>query len=529
MATTRKMPIVQLGGQALITDPGVFAGEFQWVYYPDLIQHSDTPQLTLTATGHIRPEWRNALFLLPIDDPTWEDYATLAALPANHVLYDRRADLDPDTQKLFELRGAFPIDMTDLQGLVTTINRDWFPGQDAFKFDHSALRVLSSFDGAVKRFGRFRLQLKGNFGPELQPVTVWESQGYAGRARDLTFQPECQVSAGVSVRYQLTLINLTTDDPIHTFTWDPLEYPTGRTLHLDSIDYYYTISVLAKGKGQLDIGLIHIYRDREQYGKLFPGGRFHHAPGTFSDNFYSYFDAGDMKPPLNVYFSGFYMTDHFEGNFMMERLGAPFLLISDPRLNGGGFYLGSEAFEADLLKVIQDTLAKLNFAPDDLVLSGISEGTVASFYYGAQLQPRAIITGKPLINLGTMATNGRIKRTQDFQPSFDILMYHTGDDTEATAQQLNDRVWQQIRKGDFSHTTFAVAHMYQDDFDNTTFPQLFDWVTTSFPHVKFLHKGIQGRHNDNTPAINAWFIKQYRMILTSEFDRAYDEQGVSLT
>lgn len=188
--------------------------------------------------------------------------------------------------------------------------------------------------------------------------------------------------------------------------------------------------------------------------------------------------------------------------------------------------MGSDAFEQQFVTVIQTTLKRLGFAPDDLVLSGISEGTVATFYYGALLKPRAIIAGKPLINLGTMATNGRIKRTQDFQPSFDLLLSHTGDVTAETAQQLNQRVWHRFKQGDFHHTTFAVAHMYQDDFDNTTFPELFDWVTDQFPHVRFLHKGVLGRHNDNTPAINAWFVKQFRMILASEYDRHFADEEV---
>ncbi|MDT7019688.1 accessory Sec system protein Asp2 [Levilactobacillus namurensis] len=526
MANKRQMPVVQLGGQPVLSADSL-DDAFQWVYRPDHADDPTSPKLTLTANGQITPAWRNALFLLPSDDPTWGDFATLSALPANHILYDQQVTLDADLQDLFALKGAFPADLTDTANLAALINRDWFPGQDAFKLDHGSLRVLGSFDGDVTRFGRYHLRLSGNFGPDLQPVAIWETQGYAPRNCDLTFQAECQASPDLTVRYQLTLINQQSARPIRTVTFDPAEYPLGKTLHMDETDFYYTLSVLVKGQGQLDIGLVHVAKARERFGQLFPGGHLAHVPDSFNDNFYYYFDAGDMRPPLNVYFSGFNMADHFEGNFMMESFGAPFLLISDPRLNGGGFYIGSEAFETNLLHVIQATLHRLGFADDELILSGISEGTTAAMYYGAQLAPRAIVAGKPLINLGTTATNGRIKRTQDFQPSFDLLLSHTGDVTPETAQALNDRIWKVIHQGDFSQTTFAIAHMYQDDFDNTSFSQLFDWVTTSFPHVRFLHKGIQGRHNDNTPAINAWFIKQYRMILASEFQRHFTEEGVA--
>ena len=525
---THKMPVVQLGGHPVI-EPTQLAPEFQWCYFPDRDRNSAMPQTLRTPAGYLNSFWRNALFLLPLDDANWRNLDLLKLLPANHILYDQAAQLDKQTQELLALKGAFALNMNSPVELTATINRDWFPGQDSFKLDHGSLRVLGTFTGTVHRFGRYHLQLAGNFGPTLQPVAIWETQGYASRNRDLIIQPEFKISPNVSIRYQLTLINQTTDQPLKTLTFNPADYPRGKTLHLTDTDYYYTLSLLAAGQGDLDIGLVHISRAREQFGRLFPGGQFHHVSESLNENFYTYFDAGDMRPPLNVYFSGFKMTDHFEGNFMMERLGAPFLLISDPRLNGGGFYVGSPAFEHQLLNTIQDTLHQLGFAANDLILSGISEGTVAAFYYGAQLHPRAIITGKPLINLGTMATNGRIKRTQDFQPSFDLLLYHTGDVTPTTAQQLNQRIWTRFKQGDFSQTTFAVAHMYQDDFDNTTFSELFDWVTTEFPHARFLHKGILGRHNDNTPAVNTWFIKQFRMILASEFKRHFADEEVMTT
>lgn len=45
------------------------------------------------------------------------------------------------------------------------------------------------------------------------------------------------------------------------------------------------------------------------------------------------------KPPLNVYFSGYRPAEGFEGYFMMNKMNAPFILIGDPRLEGGSFYL----------------------------------------------------------------------------------------------------------------------------------------------------------------------------------------------
>ena len=53
-----------------------------------------------------------------------------------------------------------------------------------------------------------------------------------------------------------------------------------------------------------------------------------------------------------MYFSG-YRPEGFEGYFMMNKMNAPFILIGDPRLEGGSFYLGSETFEQGIINVIQ--------------------------------------------------------------------------------------------------------------------------------------------------------------------------------
>ena len=64
----------------------------------------------------------------------------------------------------------------------------------------------------------------------------------------------------------------------------------------------------------------------------------------------------------------------------------------DPRLVGGAFYRGPELEEV-LVKEIQEKLDLLGFSNKELVLSGLSMGTYASFYYGAQLEPHAIVVG----------------------------------------------------------------------------------------------------------------------------------------
>ena len=114
-----------------------------------------------------------------------------------------------------------------------------------------------------------------------------------------------------------------------------------------------------------------------------------------------------------MYFSGYRTAEGFEGFFMMNRLNAPFILISDPRIEGGPLFR-SEDYENGIKDVIQGALG---FTHDQLILSGLSMGSFGALYYATRLQPAAVIVGKPLINVGTIANNMKLVRPNDFGTS----------------------------------------------------------------------------------------------------------------
>ena len=62
----------------------------------------------------------------------------------------------------------------------------------------------------------------------------------------------------------------------------------------------------------------------------------------------------------------------------------------------------------------------------ELILSGLSMGTFPSLYYGAAFEPHAVILGKPLANLGTIARRGRLDAPGVANLAFDCLIHHTG-------------------------------------------------------------------------------------------------------
>ncbi|MFR1049999.1 MAG: accessory Sec system protein Asp2, partial [Streptococcus salivarius] len=124
---------------------------------------------------------------------------------------------------------------------------------------------------------------------------------------------------------------------------------------------------------------------------------------------------------MSVYFSGFRPAEGFEGFGMMRAMETPFLLFSDPRLEGGAFYMGTEELENSIKDTIQHYLDYLGFDSDQLILSGMSMGTFPSMYYGADFEPHAIIMSKPLANVGTIGNRARLLAPEVFPTGIDVL------------------------------------------------------------------------------------------------------------
>lgn len=202
---------------------------------------------------------------------------------------------------------------------------------------------------------------------------------------------------------------------------------------------------------------------------------------------------------------------------MMKNLGCPFLLFSDPRLQGGAFYLGSDELENKVKQTIQYYLDYLGLTSKDLILSGISMGTFPSFYYGAFFEPHAIIVGKPLANIGTIARRGRLEAPGVFDTSFDILRHQTGGISSQHMLQLDQRFWKVFKQADFSMTTFGLSYMKDEDMDSQAYEQLVSHLCNT--GAKILSRGTVGRHNDDSNTNILWFLHFYNMVL-EDFGRS---------
>lgn len=225
-----------------------------------------------------------------------------------------------------------------------------------------------------------------------------------------------------------------------------------------------------------------------------------------------------MKPPLNVYFSGARALEGFEAYPLFRKMHAPSLLFTDMRLNVGEFYDdASQSLGKKIKEVINESLKKLGFTKDQLLMNGISMGTYPALKYGAQLQAHAIVVAKLITNLGYVATRQRLERPDEFDTIFDIDNQFINSLNEKQLKELDRNFWLQFEKNDLSQTKLFIGYMENDDYDNQAVKKLKQ--SKAIQSAKqIIYKGYPGRHNDN-PAVINWFIERVHQIMRTDFGR----------
>lgn len=413
-------------------------------------------------------------------------------------------------------RRAKIIDLDTLQKFIDTDIHLFFMHSYGEKFAPQALSISQYFKGKVFWNGFSGVELEGEYGEDYFQIACWRYNAPIQNGETIDFWLEYEKDDSVSVQLK-----------IEQFQTGLLSNLQNRLVFsekdLNSLIYIENqkangsvfVSLHAKGKGKLKIVGLHDRHSRKSYGSFLPGGI--RKVTSKREEVFLYFDPGDMKPPLNVYFSGYKTKEGFEGYNIMRKMGAPFLLVAESRLEGGGFYLGDKEYEDYIVSGIQNCLNQLGFDRSQLILSGLSMGTFGALYNGCKLRPHAILLGKPLASLGDIAVNERISRPGGFPTSLDVLVKNYGDMSEKSIDALNHRFWDLFDQTDWSQTKFIVSYMLEDDYDMTAYDRLISHIDDI--GVEIIGKGVHGRHNDDTYSIVAWFKNQYEGILKSDFGR----------
>lgn len=420
------------------------------------------------------------------------------------------------TSKLFNQRMGKRLRRDRIQSFLDNEAKKYFPKPYGEKFSPEAIGIAQGFKGKVSWNGQYSVHLEGEFGSELRQIVFWRGNIpiEPGQAIDFWLEykksPEIEISMTIKQFVSGSLSKVMD-------SWEFSEKDLQDLVRIEGRNGGGVIScaIRAKGSGFLDIIGLHDRISRWDVGTFMVGGERYVT--SEREEIFAYFDPGDLKPPLAVYFSGYKTMEGFEGYHMMRKMGCPFLLISEQRFEGGGFYIGSQEYEKLMVSIIDKYVNKLGFYADEVILSGISMGTIGSLYYGCSLKPHALILGKPLASLGDIARNERLKRPGGFPTSLDLLRHYSGKMDDEAIENLNERVWKKIRTTDFGRTKFIVSYMFEDDYDNTAYDKLLSELNSA--GVQVYGKGLHGRHNDNTGGIGAWFKGQYERVLKDDFNR----------
>lgn len=400
---------------------------------------------------------------------------------------------------------------------LKTLPFRFYVGHKAEKLPLQHIGVNRSFRGTVAFEGRQYILLKGDFGNRWKQTCFWKDGIEADSKMPLSLWLEYIKDDDVHIQLYIEEIKKETLGEIcyeKIIDEDMMKEP----FVLDELpcNGIINFSLRVTGKGLLKIGSLHIRQSRYEEGFYLPGdSRFYDYK---RQELFAYFDPGDMKPPLNVFFSDYHLQEGFEGYEMMKTMNSPFILFSDPRLDGGSFYIGSEEYESQLRKFIQNKMNVLHFNEKDLIFTGLSMGSYAALYYGCDFSPNSIIIGQPLTNLGSVAKNETIFRPEVFPTSLDVLRQNgLCELSDVAVEELNNRFWKKFDRSKLEGTKIVSSYMKNDDYDKDAFSCL---TTHSINKNNTIYgKGIEGRHNDNKDAIVNWYHLQYERILKEDFDR----------
>ncbi|GFO78752.1 accessory Sec system protein Asp2 [Lactococcus lactis] len=525
-----KNEIIQFGGTKLnfpkeVLDKynyNILAGNYNFI--------SDVENLEIFIENKFNKKKSRNIYIFGKDATLLFNFPKLLEqFPAYQILFDSNSSLPEIQKNILKSKFGKPVNLDngkELKKIIEFVMQSSIK-QYGYKLDMSYVEIREQFRDKTVKKGNSHFEILGDFGQKMNQIVSWKMHpfGIEGNTT-LTFTPEIKVVSGnVVLEFQVFLIDQAANRIIEVIKGSPEEFMNQKKLIINSTDTNKLVSVslcASGGEGKLEIGQIHFRSYVSEESIMIQNGKRIIDYQRRNEELLYYFHPGDLKPPLSVYFSGYRSAEGFEGRGMISRMGSPFILIADPRLEGGNFYIGSVELEEGIIDIINEKLKWLGFTNRELILSGLSMGTFAALYYSADLEPAAVIVGKPLTNIGLIAENERINRPEIWGTSLDMIMHFGNASNHNVANQLNDKFWTKFKNGKYQNTTFAIAYMKNDDYDGEAFYQIATYLRTLSPQPVLLYKGLIGRHNDNSVEINTWFIKQYRNILWDKFLRRID-------
>ncbi|MCR4740343.1 MAG: accessory Sec system protein Asp2 [Lachnospiraceae bacterium] len=449
--------------------------------------------------------------------PESEDVSVLWKLTATGGLFvTENVYVYGEILRFFTSKKGRILQKDDIPGFLKNDLKLFYKKGYGEKYQLNSITVSPGYKGSVSFIGNCSVILEGDYGDTLKQIVCFRNNIpiHKGQCSDILLEYRKDDSVELSMEVMLFKEG-SISQVLHTWVFNDTELDDIVLIENEYAKGTLFFSLLAKGSGKLEIISLNNRYSRKEYGYFLPGGDRYETSSR--EELFCYFDPGDLKPPLNVYFAGYKKMQSFEGYSFIRKLGCPFLLISESRVEGGCFYMGDEEYEQMVLSAIRDYMDRLCFTPDDVIFSGLSMGSFGAMYYGADILPHAVILGKPLASIGNVAANERLLRPGGFPTSLDVLLKLEGGCDGDAIERLNRRFWDKFEKTVWGDTKFIVAYMIEDDYDQTAYEDILSHLDGV--NVKVYGKGLHGRHNDNTRGIVSWFSSRFRMIINEDFGR----------
>ncbi len=403
----------------------------------------------------------------------------------------------------------------DIQRFLLEEVKFYYPHPYGEKFKPGNIAIAQGFSGKVTWNGSCSVVLEGDFGEEFNQAVFWRNNIPIFQGKVIEFWLEYKKTPGIDISMVVTQFSRgSISNILKRWVFSEEELSQLVLIDSESQDSTVFVSLHARGRGEIQVIALHDRNSRGSHGCFLPGGERYVT--SEREEVFCYFDPGDLKPPLNVYFSGYKTRQGFEGYYMMKKMGSPFLLMAEPRLEGGSFYVGSGEYEKLETEIIRAHMKELGFTSDQVILSGISMGSCGALYCGCTIRPHALILGKPVASLGTIVANHRYLPPKGANP-LDLLLALEKDTDQTAVKSLDAHFWEKFDAADWGKTKFILAYMIEDEVDPEAYPMLLSHLHTS--GVQVYGKGLHGRHNDNTAGIVGWFRSQYRKVLQEDFLR----------
>lgn len=211
----------------------------------------------------------------------------------------------------------------DQPAMLNWVHTRLYSGQQGYKLQISDLQFSRWYQGPIDYQGFDHVTVTGDFGSAFRPLAIYRWGALVDPNRTIKMWPEFAKDPSVELRYVVSEVVQTQPDTVtrrRVFTGAALEHE----LALVGAPTYslLNVTVEVRGTGKLQLGPVHCRWSRFELGEFFPGGERLVDPTDRGDLLF-YFNPGDLRPPLNIYFSGFRPAEGFEAFYMMRSMRAP--------------------------------------------------------------------------------------------------------------------------------------------------------------------------------------------------------------